>query len=140
MDCPGINGRLQEVGSKTASVLIPEATDASVWAMVESVISNATRRREGGLKDSSLFPGVSCRKELAMSRIRRTGWRVGFNFRVANPVNAVLAYLTRVSEYVSNLLTLPSFCKHCKMRKRRPQMIKNHLSRIFSHSDIKPEH
>lgn len=86
MDCLGINGRLQEVGSKTASMLIPEATDASMWAMVESVISSATQRKES-LKDSRLFPGVgilSCGKELAVER-------AGFNFHAANPVNAVLA-------------------------------------------------
>lgn len=40
---PGINGGLQEVGSKTASMLIPEATDALVWVMARSVISNAIR-------------------------------------------------------------------------------------------------
>lgn len=96
------------------------------------------------LKDSSLFPGVgivSCGKSWQCRELEERGGGLGLTFAWRTLLMSSWRDLTRVSEYVSNFLILPSFCKHCKMDlscvNGDPQMIKNRLNCILSHLDTK---
>lgn len=71
------------------------------------------------LKDSSLFPGVgivSCGKSWQCRELEERGGGLGLTFAWRTLLMSSWRDLTRVSEYVSNFLILPSFCKHCERR------------------------